>query len=362
MARGIYRFVCHIIKNPPAGALTCVLSLFFYFLFSFVFLNLEMKVAGGETAPWSPLDCVYFAVVVVSTVGYGDLLPASAAAKLYTTVYVLFGAAIAAMAILQVVNHIRVYIMTHPQFGEDNSLFPDKEHLQRRRRIDFAEKTLGVALFLLVGTVVNALMKDWGDDKDSRWINGLYYSVITLTTVGFGDIYPLTPTEKVWQIAVMIVGIPVFGACLAAFSALLFEEVQEELTLKLVRGGFSKEKLSRFERFTKELEEHGAGDGVGAGNDGVITRFEFLAFVLVENGIVQLKHITEAMRNFDELDTDKGGNITYQDLEDYVNDRQQRNGMTKFKRSVKTTKAAMALNSSVRVCDFFLLRAIRFLR
>ena len=29
-------------------------------------------------------------------------------------------------------------------------------------------------------------------------------------------------------------------------------------------------------------------------------------------GIVQLKHITEAMRNFDELDTDKGGNITYQ--------------------------------------------------
>ena len=20
-------------------------------------------------------------------------------------------------------------------------------------------------------------MKDWGDDKDSRWINGLYYSV-----------------------------------------------------------------------------------------------------------------------------------------------------------------------------------------
>ena len=49
-----------------------------------------------------------------------------AAAKLYTTVYVLFGAAIAAMAILQVVNHIRVYIMTHPQFGEDNSLFPDK--------------------------------------------------------------------------------------------------------------------------------------------------------------------------------------------------------------------------------------------
>ena len=29
-----------------------------------------------------------------------------------------------------------------------------QEHLQRRRRIDFAEKTLGVALFLLVGTVV----------------------------------------------------------------------------------------------------------------------------------------------------------------------------------------------------------------
>lgn len=43
---------------------------------------------------WSLSECVYFTVVVISTVGYGDLAPTSDASKIFTAFYVIFGASL----------------------------------------------------------------------------------------------------------------------------------------------------------------------------------------------------------------------------------------------------------------------------
>lgn len=40
---------------------------------------------------WSWLDSVYFSVITIATVGYGDLAPKTAPGKLFTIVYVLCG-------------------------------------------------------------------------------------------------------------------------------------------------------------------------------------------------------------------------------------------------------------------------------
>jgi voltage-gated potassium channel len=40
---------------------------------------------------WSVVDAVYFCTMSLATVGYGDVVPESAAAKLFTVVYVLVG-------------------------------------------------------------------------------------------------------------------------------------------------------------------------------------------------------------------------------------------------------------------------------
>ena len=45
-----------------------------------------------------------------------------------------------------------------------------------------------------------------------RWIDSLYFSVITVSTVGYGDISPETYAGKVFTMVYVVVGIGVFVA------------------------------------------------------------------------------------------------------------------------------------------------------
>ncbi len=40
---------------------------------------------------WSWLDSIYFSVVTISTVGFGDFSPETAAGKIFTMIYILVG-------------------------------------------------------------------------------------------------------------------------------------------------------------------------------------------------------------------------------------------------------------------------------
>jgi len=52
-----------------------------------------------------------------------------------------------------------------------------------------------------LGTVVYRYLEGW------TWIDSLYFSVITLTTVGYGDFSPVTDAGKLFTIFYILVGI-----------------------------------------------------------------------------------------------------------------------------------------------------------
>ncbi len=51
------------------------------------------------------------------------------------------------------------------------------------------------------GTVAYRYLEGWG------WIDSLYFSVITLTTIGYGDFYPKTDAGKLFTIFYILIGI-----------------------------------------------------------------------------------------------------------------------------------------------------------
>jgi hypothetical protein len=58
-----------------------------------------------------------------------------------------------------------------------------------------------VVLTLSFGTVVYHSVEGW------RWIDSLYFSVITLTTIGYGDLAPATDAGKIFTILYVFTGI-----------------------------------------------------------------------------------------------------------------------------------------------------------
>jgi len=57
---------------------------------------------------WSPVDSVYFCVVTLATVGYGDLHPTTDAGKIFTVIYILGGLGIIAAFITELAKHREV--------------------------------------------------------------------------------------------------------------------------------------------------------------------------------------------------------------------------------------------------------------
>ena len=62
---------------------------------------------------------------------------------------------------------------------------------------------------ILLGTLVYAWLEGWSP------IDALYFSVVTLATVGFGDLHPTTDPAKLFTVLYILVGLGVFAAFIA---------------------------------------------------------------------------------------------------------------------------------------------------
>ena len=72
----------------------------------------------------------------------------------------------------------------------------------------------------------NAMIKDYGD--------AFWWALVTLTTVGYGDFYPLTTEGKIIAAFLMLIGIGLFGYISAWITSKLIEQGQKEERHSLV--------------------------------------------------------------------------------------------------------------------------------
>ena len=83
------------------GKILVVLALGQILFGTFVYTRLE---------GWSPVDALYFSVVALATVGFGDLVPTTDIGKLFTVGYILFGVGILAAFVAELTKDRRAGI------------------------------------------------------------------------------------------------------------------------------------------------------------------------------------------------------------------------------------------------------------
>jgi Ca2+-binding EF-hand superfamily protein/CRP-like cAMP-binding protein len=87
----------------------------------------------------------------------------------------------------------------------------------------------------------------------TRYLDSFYFSVTTLTTVGFGDRTPFTNTEKVFSILAELAGSIIFGIIAGSMGALAMSTKMSEREMK-----FERERLDEFlklKRISKDLRK-----------------------------------------------------------------------------------------------------------
>jgi ion channel len=90
----------------------------------------------------------------------------------------------------------------------------------------FIVLTSGSALWLVEGDRPDSTLRSWGD--------ALWWSLSTITTVGYGDHVPVTPAGRLIATAVMVAGVAIIGAVAAivALAMALHITLEEERTFE----------------------------------------------------------------------------------------------------------------------------------
>ncbi|MEE9407659.1 MAG: potassium channel protein [Polaribacter sp.] len=103
-------------------------------------------------------------------------------------------------------------------------------------------------LFTIIAIGVSGYMMLSGD----TFVNALYMTVITITTVGFGEVHPLSSEEKIFTIFLILTSISIFGYTVSSF------------TEYIISGQLFKQlKLKRVQKTIEKLEGHTIVCGYG---------------------------------------------------------------------------------------------------
>jgi voltage-gated potassium channel len=91
------------------------------------------------------------------------------------------------------------------------------EQKYRRIRTDLQRGGFALALVFIAGTLWYSLIEGW------HWLDAVYMTVITLTTVGYGETHPLGDRGRIFTIALIVAGVLTIGYIVNRFTEAIVE-------------------------------------------------------------------------------------------------------------------------------------------
>ncbi|GLJ07106.1 hypothetical protein SUGI_0058370 [Cryptomeria japonica] len=259
----------------------------------FIYSFNKDKFSGNETN--AIVDALYFCIVTMCTIGYGDITPMTTSTKLFSCFFVLVGFGFIDILLGGMVTYVldkQENLLLHTVEGSRHDLAKTyivdvkKGRMRIRMKVALA---LGVVILCIgVGTTVMHFSENLG------WTDSFYLSVMSVTTVGYGDhAFKTLPGRLFASIWLLVSTLAV------ARAFLYFAEARIDKRHRLI----AKWVLHR----DMTIEDLVAAD---IDNNGFVSKSEYVIYKLKEMGKVEEKDIVEIVKQFNRLDTDNCGKIT----------------------------------------------------
>lgn len=93
---------------------------------------------------------------------------------------------------------------------------------------------MGITLLIISSTVVYYAECEAQPDKFTSIISSMWWSIITLLTVGYGDVYPITPAGRFFGALTAVFGIALFALPVGMISSGFMEELNRQKVVKAI--------------------------------------------------------------------------------------------------------------------------------
>lgn len=125
---------------------------------------------------WSFYNSFFFAITVVTTIGYGHLAPSTVPGRIFCVFYAVIGIPMTGILLAAIGDHFSKHLM--------KSLERAKKYYSSKVALAINAFTFLLpwfVVFMILPAGIFTMLENW------TFIEGLYYCFITLSTIGFGD-------------------------------------------------------------------------------------------------------------------------------------------------------------------------------
>ncbi|PIA30087.1 hypothetical protein AQUCO_05700062v1 [Aquilegia coerulea] len=277
----------------------CFLLIIYLSLGVLIFCLNRHHFTSSKTHPI--VDALYFCIVTMCTIGYGDITPTSTSAKLFSIMFVLVGFGFIDILLSGMVSYVldlqESLLLSAVKGGEKNKnlarnyVFDLKKGRMRiRMKVGLA---LGVVVLCIgIGTGVMHFV------EKLNWIDSIYLSVMSVTTVGYGDrAFNSLPGRLFASIWLLV-------STLAVARAFLYlAEARIDKRHRMMAKWVLRQDMTVSEFLAADID-----------NNGFVSKSEYVIYKLKEMGKIAEKDISQICNQFDRLDTGNCGKITLADL------------------------------------------------
>lgn len=299
---------------------------------------------------WTVLTSFYVIIQILTTIGYGDVTVGSQEMQVFMTFYVVSGLILVANVLTVVEEKIiekyvstagdRLRTIEAATMGASTRSLVDGRRAGVYRLLSTSAACLvcalsGTLFFITVesctcsygvthasnkivevdlpnGTMVERDICPVGSDYDTcmsptewlpggpprgftlNWIEAFYMSVITMTTVGFGDYSPKSQIGRFVGILWMLISV----SCTVTFLAAMAEVIKNYVRLDNLDA--------KRDENNEELFQ-----AVDLDKNGYLDYAEYTRYVLLKHGFVQKEILLEIDRKFSKMDKNQDGLVSF---------------------------------------------------